>query len=121
MIAPNQHPSRFRIGTYTSGQPYSPARGRYAPRKQVEDRIAECCPVIDLPREQPDWRVFLQKIVRELRIRFYQRKTIKNYKRALESFLLWFGVSARHRHGPRQRGRQPADASTESRAGCGVD
>lgn len=91
MIAPNQHPSRFRIGTYTSGQPYSPARGRYAPRQQVEDRIAECCPVIDLPREQPDWRVFLQKIVRELRIRFYQRKTIKNYKRALESFLLWFG------------------------------
>ena len=29
----------FRMGTYNNGQPYVAARGRYAPRSRVEDRL----------------------------------------------------------------------------------
>jgi len=82
---------RFHVGTYNNGQPYVAARGRYAPREQVEDRLAPCHAVVDLPRQKPTATAFLQAIVRELRIRFYQQKTVKAYRNALASMLRWFG------------------------------
>jgi hypothetical protein len=59
--------------TYTNGRPYSPARGRDAPRRSVEDYLAAEMAVIDLPRERPTAAEFLRKIVRELKIRCYKR------------------------------------------------
>ncbi|HJN66479.1 MAG: tyrosine-type recombinase/integrase [Pirellulales bacterium] len=82
---------RFRPGTYNSGQPYAPARGRYAPRLQLENRLAPCHAVIDLPSEQPEVARFIDAIKREMKIRCYQRKTIKTYKNALRLLLRWFG------------------------------
>ena len=82
---------RFRPGTYNSGQPYAPARGRYAPRLQLENRLAPCHAVIDLPSEQPEAARFIDAIKREMKIRCYQRKTIKTYKNALRLLLGWFG------------------------------
>lgn len=90
MIA-SAHPSRFRIGTYTNGQPYSAARGRYAPRERVEDRLATSHAVVNLPVEQPTPGRFLEVIIRELKIRFYQPKTVKAYRNALAGFLRWAG------------------------------
>jgi len=84
-------PKRFRPGTYNSGQPYAPARGRYAPRLQLENRLAPCHAVIDLPSEQPEAARFIDAIKREMKIRCYQRKTIKTYKNALRLLLGWFG------------------------------
>ena len=76
-----------RVSTYNNGQPYQPARGRYAPRERVEDRFAMAHPVIDLQcHELTDTR-FIQEIVREFKIRFYQPKTIKSYRNALKGFL----------------------------------
>lgn len=65
MIA-SAHPPRFRFGTYTNGQPYSAARGRYAPRERVEDRLATSHAVVNLPVEQPTPGRFLEVIIREL-------------------------------------------------------
>ena len=81
----------FRVGTYNNGQPYSLPRGRYAPRGQVEDRLAPTHVVVDLDCERPVATKFLGQIVRELRIRFYKAKTVKSYRCALAGFLRWFG------------------------------
>jgi integrase/recombinase XerD len=86
-------PQFFRPGTYNSGQPYAPARGRYAPRLQLENRLAPCHAVIDLPEEQPTPDQFMRAIEREMKIRCYRRKTIKTYKNALRAILGWFGGS----------------------------
>ena len=61
--------------TYSNGQPYSISRGRYAPRMGLEDRLAVEASVV---QGRPTAAQFWDKIVRELRIRFYQPKTIKN-------------------------------------------
>ena len=77
------------IGTYNNGKPYFPARGRSAPREQVETYHTTVHPVI---RGFPTTGEFLRKIVREMKIRFYQPKTIKQYRNALAGFLRWFGA-----------------------------
>ncbi|MDH3716506.1 MAG: tyrosine-type recombinase/integrase [Planctomycetota bacterium] len=74
--------------TYNNGQPYRVARGRDAPRSGVEDRARRGAMVI---RGRPTAEQFIQTIVDELRLRFYRRKTVSNYKAALQGFLRWFG------------------------------
>ena len=81
----------FRVGTYNNGQPYIPARGRYAPRERVEDYLAPSHAVIDLPRQKPTAADFVRVIVREMKIRFYSQKTIKTYRNDLARLLRWFG------------------------------
>ena len=73
---------------YPNNQPYAPPRGRHAPREVVEDRLAAQGKVV---RGKPTAAEFMCKIVRELKIRFYQPKTVKNYRLAILSFLRWFG------------------------------
>jgi hypothetical protein len=77
-----------RIATYPNGQPYSLARGRYAPRSRIDDRFAVTPPVV---QGCPSAADFLENIVRKLRIRFYQPKAVRSYRNALQSFLRWFG------------------------------
>ena len=74
--------------TYCNGQPYQPARGRYAPRSRVEDFLQPNASVV-LGRPNADQ--FVRLIVREMKIRFYQPKTVKSYRNALLSLLRWFG------------------------------
>lgn len=45
---------------------------------------------------RPDPDDFLDTIVRELRIRFYQPKTVRNYRNALRAFLRWFDGLPHH-------------------------
>lgn len=73
---------------YPNNQPYAPPRGRYAPREVLEDRLASQASVV---RGKPAAAEFMYKIVRELKIRFYQPKTVKNYRLAILSLLRWFG------------------------------
>lgn len=80
-----------RTGTYNNGQPYRPARGRFALREAVEDQLPASHAVIELPREQPSAKRFLQVTVRELKIRCYQPKTIKAYRNRIRNLLRWFG------------------------------
>jgi site-specific recombinase XerD len=80
-----------RTGTYNNGQPYRPARGRFAPREPVEDQLPASHAVIDLSREEPSAMRFLQVTVRELKIRCYQPKTIKAYRNRIRNLLRWFG------------------------------
>ena len=88
MIAHTRTTASRSLSTYNSGQPYRAARGRYAPRSRVEDQLQSSAPVVE---GRPTAGEFLRKIVRELRIRFYQPQTIKNYRNALRSFLRWYG------------------------------
>ena len=69
---------------YPNGTVYSTARGRYAPRQRVEDRAPATTSVVE---GRLDAEEFVAKIVRELRIQFYQPKTIKNYRNAIRSLL----------------------------------
>jgi len=80
--------SSSKASCYPDGRAYAPARGRFAPRARVEDQLDLPAPVIQ-GRPTPD--EFVEKIVREMRIRFYQPNTIKNYRNALRSFLNWYG------------------------------
>ncbi len=77
--------SRRRPGPLTATRA---ARGRYAPRDAIVDHLAEVA-VIALPRERPCAEEFLRRIGRELKIRFYQASTQRNYRRVLEVFLRW--------------------------------
>ena len=90
MIAPPQRP-HFRLGTYNNGQPYVVPRGRYAPRGRVEDRLRLSHAVVDLDREKPTAGEFIARVLREMKIRFYGQKSIKNYRTVLSGFLRWFG------------------------------
>ena len=63
------NPKRFQPGTYNNGQPYAPARGRHAPRQQVEDRLAPSHAVVDLPQQEPTPDEFVRAIEREMKIR----------------------------------------------------
>ena len=76
--------------TYNSGAPYSRAKGRYAPQEGVVDLLEPAAVVLDLGRADVSGRVFLDAIMRELRIRFYQPKTQKSYRLCLGQFLRWF-------------------------------
>ncbi len=83
--------SKSHMGTYNNGQPYSAARGRYSPRRQVEDRLELTHAVVDLDIVKPHRGDFITKIVREMKIRFYKQKAIKTDRNTLTSFLRWFG------------------------------
>lgn len=68
-------------------QPYQPACGRYAPPERVLDKLQHTASVV---RGRPSAEAFIDQIVREMRIRFYQEKTIKSYRTALRQMLAWF-------------------------------
>ena len=68
--------------------PYADARGRYAPRKRLLDRFEVRSSVVT---GMPNSKEFVRLITRELRIRFYQPKTVSNYRTALENLMSWFG------------------------------
>jgi hypothetical protein len=59
---------------------YRFARGRYALRQPVEDLCTLSHAVVDLRREKPTAKVFLHRIIREFKIRFYQQRTIKPFE-----------------------------------------
>ena len=74
-----------------TGQPYVVPRGRYAPRGRVEDRLRLSHAVVDLDGERPMPGEFIARILREMKIRFYGQKSVKNYRTVLSGFLRWFG------------------------------
>ena len=95
MIA--QHLGRPRqASAYSNGNPYSPARGRYAPRQPVEDYLEPAAAVVDLPRERVTAEEFVQRIVQEMKIRFYRQKSVKTYRSVLQVFLRWLGPRPLH-------------------------
>jgi len=75
--------------SYNNGQPYTPPRGRYAPRDAVGDHLSTVHPVV---QGRPSAGEFLRVIEREMKIRFYQPRTIKSYRNTLAAFLRWFGA-----------------------------
>ena len=81
-------PPPASLQRYPNGTVYSSARGRYAPRQQVEDRALATTSVVG---GRPNSEDFVAKIVREMKIRYYQPKTIKHYRNALRGLLRWFG------------------------------
>lgn len=83
--------SKLPVGTYQNGLPYLPARGRYAPRQLLEDRLEGLRPVIDLCKQRPTAGQFLLAVVRQMQARYYQPNTVQSYRSALARFLRWFG------------------------------
>ncbi len=81
------------IGTYVDGEIFRPPRGRYAPRASVIDVTAEHHAVIDLDRTPVDAATFVQRIDRELKIRFYQPKSRRSYGHVLTAYLRWLGLA----------------------------
>jgi integrase/recombinase XerD len=79
-----------RVSVYRNGEPYKLAHGRFAPRDQVEDRLAVGSPVV---QGRPTQGQFVRRVVDEMRLRFYKRKTVKAYRHAVVSFLRWFGAA----------------------------
>ncbi|MCH7728556.1 MAG: tyrosine-type recombinase/integrase [Planctomycetes bacterium] len=75
-------------GVYSNGQPYRQARGRNAPRLNVEDRA---CATPSVIQGFPTAQQFVRTIIEELRLRFYRPKTRKSYEGALRRFLRWYG------------------------------
>jgi len=84
------YPPGFWPGRYVDATPYRPARGRYSPRRRVEDASATPW-VVDLDRVDPQGEDMIRAIVRELRIRFYQKRSVTSYRHALAGFLGWLG------------------------------
>ena len=74
--------------TYNDGRPYFAAKGRFATRQAVEDRCSTIHPII---RGFPTTEEFLAAVERELKIRCYQKSSIKQYISHLNCFLTWFG------------------------------
>ncbi|WP_442510262.1 tyrosine-type recombinase/integrase [Novipirellula sp. SH528] len=79
------------LGVYTDGRLYTQAHGRYAPRDAIEDTLSSRLAVIDLDSARPTGAEFMRVIQREIKIRFYGRNTLSNYRSHLKSFLRWFG------------------------------
>jgi len=71
---------------YNDGQPYIAARGRLAPRTAVEVAESLVQPILELSAETGS-ETFLNAIRREMKIRFYQQRTIKTYLQCLRGFL----------------------------------
>jgi site-specific recombinase XerD len=90
-----------RLGRYNDGEIFRPAVGRYAPRAPVIDVAEATHAVVDLEQAPIAAGEFLESIGREMKIRFYQPKTQKQYRNVLRSFLRWLGA-------------QPADATRDS-------
>lgn len=80
-----------RVGTYVHGDLFRPPRGRYAPRAAIIDVTAQTHAVIDLDREPIEAAPFVDRIDRELKIRFYQPKSRKSYCHVLVTFLRFLG------------------------------
>lgn len=80
-----------RVGTYVHGELFRPPRGRYAPRAPIIDVAAQTHAVIDLDHEPIDAAAFVERIDRELKIRFYQPKSRKSYCHVLTSYLRFLG------------------------------
>jgi site-specific recombinase XerD len=83
------NPTSVLPQTCSNGRVYGLARGRYAPRQPVEDRLQVVASVVE---GFPSRDEFVAKIIREMRIRFYQPKTVKSYRNAIISLLRWFGA-----------------------------
>ena len=47
--------------------------------------------MVDLDRQRPTAAEFVRAIQREMKIRFYQQRSIKSYRKCLEAFLRWCG------------------------------
>ena len=77
-----------RMTAETTTPYYQHARGRYAPRRPVEDQLSSQSSVVT---GRPTSADFIRQIYREMRIRFYQPTTISNYRAAVEGLLRWFG------------------------------
>jgi site-specific recombinase XerD len=75
------------VSTHADGSVYRSARGRYAPKRRIEDAILSPASVV---AGTPTSAAFVLAIERELRIRYYQPTTIRNYRHALQSLLRWF-------------------------------
>ena len=87
---PQLAPSRLNP-RYPDGRPYTRPRGRHTPQEAVIDKLDRRLAVIDLSRKRPTAPEFLRRIERELKIRFYQEATKRNYVSHLRSILRWFG------------------------------
>ncbi|MCC9657962.1 tyrosine-type recombinase/integrase [Rhodopirellula halodulae] len=74
---------------YSNGQPWRNARGRDAPRQAVETEFKAEHAVVNLST-QPPIPLVVKRLVRELRIRFYAVKTVKNYRSAWVRFFRWY-------------------------------
>lgn len=83
------------VRTYGNGQPWKYAQGRHVDRREIEDHLATEHTVVDLTRDPPA-SFFLKSVVREMRIRFYQQKSIASYQSALKGFLRWYAGSLAH-------------------------
>jgi site-specific recombinase XerD len=55
----------------------------------VEDRSAPTATLVDLDGDRPSAEQFIGRVLRELRIRYYQPRTMKGYGIALRTFLTW--------------------------------
>ena len=76
------------VSIYPDGRVYASAVGRHAPAEAVRDHLQKTVSVVS---GRPSSEEFLRMIERELKLRFYQRNTIKNYLQSLRSFLNWLG------------------------------
>ena len=68
--------------------PYPRPVGRYAPRQRLTDRLEVVASAVS---GKPSASEFIDQITREMRIRFYQPKSVKSYRTALQGLLVWFG------------------------------
>ncbi len=80
---------RIDSHTYNDGRVYRIARGRFGPRRPFDDALGPSHAVVDLTRANVSSSMFVRKIRRELRIRFYSRRSVKTYLGALMQFLRW--------------------------------
>ena len=64
-----------------------PAQGRYAPKESVVDWVSN--QTVSVIQGTPNADDFLTAIIREMKIRYYQSASIKNYGNALRGFLNW--------------------------------
>lgn len=64
-----------------------PAQGRYAPKDAVVDWVSN--QTVSVIQGTPNADDFLAAIIREMKIRYYQSASIKNYGNAIRGFLNW--------------------------------
>lgn len=74
---------------YNDGRLYRLARGHGANRRAFDDALAATHVVVDLAQEQTTPAQMLRLIEREMRIRYYEPRTVKAYTGALRRFLIW--------------------------------
>lgn len=85
------NPKTRKPQSYPLGGFYRPPYGSTAPRAKLVD-LAEPAPIaINILRDKPPPRKLVRFVVREMRLRFYRRRSIKHYRNCLINFLRWFG------------------------------